>query len=656
MQASLLRVTLLFISILVLHCHVGRSIETCQEIGTFDQPEGSPSVTWRLDDQFQLQDVNLPPRSNSPLINIEARHLKGFRATEWRLSLPPQSTQPPPILSDLSSANLEIVFPSSHPLSLYWNEGSHGLASDFKPYAEELRSSFKKTFDSIGGRSSDGVMPYFHVANGSGGFIFAIGWSGDWRCSISNQSNNADESSRLKITAGLKHQSLRANNKGQLQLPSILVMSYQGDCDVGHNQFRQLMLQHFSPTHHRINELMPVAASVHGMIGFNDTTETNLTATLEHLSSLNLPIDTFWVDAGWSQSGFPAGQGNPKHDESRFPNGFKRIGEQAEQKQLRFLLWFEPERVMRNSQIAKEHPEWLLKPSKTTDEFRYFENDGFYLFNLAKPEARNWMLNQISEQLTDWRVRIYRQDANIAPAFFWHTDVPPEDAAMLEVEYINGLYSFLDDLQKKHPELIIDGCAAGGRRLDFEMLRRSVVLWRSDSCWGDQEYPRNVQAMTMGLSRWLPLHGLGSASSSTESLRSGLGSCGSFAINYNDSNAVLSLRQHLERYLTIRHVFSGDFYPLTKWTLNPDEPLAFQFHGSESETGLIQFFWSEKQKHAPMRLFPKGLQPESNYILEDWNSESSLRVTGEHLMRDGIALPERKNENAIILQYRLVKP
>jgi alpha-galactosidase len=311
---------------------------------------------------------------------------------------------------------------------------------------------------------------------------------------------------------------------------------------------------------------------------------------------------------------------------------------------------------MRNSQIAKEHPEWLLKPSKTTDEFRYFENDGFYLFNLAKPEARNWMLNQISEQLTDWRVRIYRQDANIAPAFFWHTDVPPEDAAMLEVEYINGLYSFLDDLQKKHPELIIDGCAAGGRRLDFEMLRRSVVLWRSDSCWGDQEYPRNVQAMTMGLSRWLPLHGLGSASSSTESLRSGLGSCGSFAINYNDSNAVLSLRQHLERYLTIRHVFSGDFYPLTKWTLNPDEPLAFQFHGSESESGLIQFFWSEKQKHAPMRLFPKGLQPESNYILEDWNSESSLRVTGEHLMRDGIALPERKNENAIILQYRLVKP
>ncbi|MFN7293032.1 MAG: hypothetical protein ACK5T6_20795, partial [Pirellula sp.] len=178
----------------------------------------------------------------------------------------------------------------------------------------------------------------------------------------------------------------------------------------------------------------------------------------------------------------------------------------------------------------------------------------------------------------------------------------------------------------------------------------------SDSCWGDQEYPRNVQAMTMGLSRWLPLHGLGAASSSSASLLSGLGSCGSFAINYNDTNAVQSLRQHLERYVTIRHVFSGDFYPLTKWTLNPDAPLAFQFPGSESETGLIQFFGNEKQKHAPMRLFPKGLQPGSDYILQDWNSETSLCVTGEHLMRDGIALPERKNENAIILQYRLVEP
>jgi alpha-galactosidase len=266
------------------------------------------------------------------------------------------------------------------------------------------------------------------------------------------------------------------------------------------------------------------------------------------------------------------------------------------------------------------------------------------------------MLELISKQITDWRVRIYRQDANIAPGFFWHTDLPPEEAAMLEIEYINGLYSFMDELKKKHPELIIDGCAAGGRRLDFEMIRRSVVLWRSDSCWGDREYPRNVQAMTMGLSRWLPLHGLGAASASTTALRSGLGGCGSFAINYNDSNAVESLRKHLELYLPIRNVFSGDFYPLTKWTLNPDEPLAYQFHDSKSGAGIIQFFWNGKQTNASIRIFPKGLQPERTYVLQDWDLRTSLRVTGDQLMKDGLALPEQEYENAIVLEYRPVKP
>jgi len=38
-------------------------------------------------------------------------------------------------------------------------------------------------------------------------------------------------------------------------------------------------------------------------------------------------------------------------------------------------------------------------------------------------------------------------------------------------------------LCRDHLALLIDNCASGGHRIDFEMLRRSVVLWRSDCCW-----------------------------------------------------------------------------------------------------------------------------------------------------------------------------
>ncbi|MFN7876069.1 MAG: alpha-galactosidase [Pirellula sp.] len=631
----------------------GWCFTACSETATQSQVDGPPIVTWQLDDQFQLLDRDDPPRTIVPHIGILPRHLNKYHATEWRLSLRPQTLPTPTIITDLSSADLDVVFPNSRPLNLHWSDGSHGLVSDFQPHSEVLHSGNTRTFESIGGRSSDGVMPYFQIENGDGGLIIAIGWSGDWICSLSKHPSEYQEASRLRITAGLKHKALKANNTVPLQLPSILVMSYSGDQAVGQNQFRRLMLHHFSPPNFTAKELMPIAASVHGMIGFNDTSEPNLDAILERISSLKLPIDTYWVDAGWNQAGFPGGQGNLDHDALRFPHGFTRLGEKVEQKGLRFLLWFEPERVMRGTQIERDHPSWLLKPSRTSDEFRYFENDGFFLFNLANAEARKWMLDKISRQIDDWRVQIYRQDANIAPGFFWHTDLEEADAAMLEVEYINGLYWFLDELQKRHPKLIIDGCAAGGRRLDFEMLRRSVVLWRSDSCWGVKEYPRNVQAMTMGLSRWIPLHGLGAASSSVASLRSGLGGCGSFAINYNDPGAVESLRKHLDRFLPIRHVYKGDFYPLSNWSLNPNDTIAFQFHDSDSETGIIQLFLGEAQGAAPGRLFPKGLQTDRIYDLFDWDKKFTAQATGIQLMKEGILLPEQESASAVVFEYRL---
>lgn len=609
------------------------------------------SVVWQLDRDYQLVNSAIPPRGVTPHFKFEPNHVQDFRATEWKLWLP-QHDGSLTVIDDLSSADLEIVFPSNRPTVLHWNTGSHGLPSDFQPHTATLNDGSEQNFESIGGRSSDGTMPYFNLEDGSGGIIFAIGWSGDWRCMFSKSANQKEPRNRIKIKAGLKHPSLKPRNATPLRLPSILVMTYQGNRDDGQNQFRRLMLRHFTPANHPSSELMPIAASVHGMIGFNDTNESNLTATLDHISSLSLPIDTFWLDAGWNELGFPTGQGNLQHDPSRFPNGLIKIGELAKQKQLRFLLWFDPERVMRNTGIANDFPHWLLKPSNTPDEFRYFEKDGFFLFNLANEEARSWMLEQISGQITKWNVGIYRQDANIAPGYFWHTDVTAEDAAMLEIEYVNGLYHFLDELQRKHPSLIIDGCAAGGRRLDFEMMRRSVVLWRSDSCWGDSQYPRNVQAMTMGLSRWLPLHGLGSAPSDTTSLRSGLGACGSFAINFHDPQSVESLRNHLHRYRSIRHVFQGDFYPLTEWSLNGKSPIAYQFHDPNTGNGVVQVFGEDQRVDVPVQLRLKGLDRSRTYTLSDWDNRLSMTRNGEQLMTDGIPVFFADNTKAIVVEYR----
>lgn len=45
---------------------------------------------------------------------------------------------------------------------------------------------------------------------------------------------------------------------------------------------------------------------------------------------------------------------------------------------MRFTLWFEPERVVKGTQVTREHPEWLLGPVG--------EN---YLYNLGDRSSFN---------------------------------------------------------------------------------------------------------------------------------------------------------------------------------------------------------------------------------------------------------------------------
>ena len=205
---------------------------------------------------------------------------------------------------------------------------------------------------------------------------------------------------------------------------------------------------------------------------------------------------------------------------------------------------------------------------------------------------------------------------------------------------------------QRHPKLIIDNCAAGGRRLDFEMMRRSVVLWRSDNCWGDSTYPRNVQGMTHGLSLWLPLHGLGAAAADETALKSGMGTCASFAINYRDEQAVNNLQRHLNQYLPVRHLFAKDFYPLTPWTDDPNAWLAFQFHDPSDQAGIVQAFRNPAADPEPLLLKLQGLDYRETYLVRDWSDpEHPKEMLGEDIAEAGVELKNSGDHGTVFLQY-----
>ena len=586
-----------------------------------------------------------PLRETVPGLRIETQAYPDHAATEWQFRLRAPEAGESPLYENLQSADFEVAFPADAAVMLHWSKGSHSVPGDFEPKANPLVEGEPFVLESFGGRSSDGVMPYFNLASEGGGLIVAIGWTGDWKASFELLDNG-----RVRVTAGLKRTRFRLTPGEEVRLPSILVMNYGGDWIDGQNQFRRLMLAHFTPKNHPPMTLMPVQAGVHGIFPFNETSEGKLVQLAADVAALELPLDCYHLDAGWNEGGFPKGQGNPRADPIRFRNGLAPVGSAIRKTGMRFLAWFEPERAMRGTWLEREHPDWLLKPTDTPEGLRYQERDGFYLLDLGNPEARQWAVESISEEITRSGLDFYRQDFNLYPSYFWHTDEKPDEVGLREIRHINGLYAFLDELARRHPDLILDSCAAGGRRLDFEMMRRCIVLWRSDNTWGHETFPQNVQAMTHGLSHWLPLHGLGAAATDELALRSGMGACGGFSINYRNPKAVAALRTHLDSYLKVRPLYTGDYYPLTPYSLDTASWIAWQFHRADLGESLVQAFRRPDAASENLTVKLRGLDSEQRYEIESFDGGKEV-CTGAELMRGfEITLHEKPGAAVFVLK------
>lgn len=587
---------------------------------------------------------------------FSSRNYPEFHAIEWQVrysnpaikegSQDDPKSNPIGQIDRLHSADFVIQFPTKKPIVLDWSQGSHTSHEDFRPFRERPEVGATLKFESYGGRSSDGVMPYFRLSTEDGGVVVAVGWAGDWTACF--QRISADE---VRVQLGLRHGPFATPDSEKVRLPSVLLMSYKGSVDFGRNQFRRLMRKHFSPDDLPEEELMPLAASVHGIFGFDATTETGLIELANRVESVRLPLDVFWLDAGWNTGGFPKGQGNLVHDTTRFPSGLKPVGDVVAKTGMKFLVWFEPERAMKGTDIPRLFPKSILAPTSTPPEVRYLENDGFLQVDLGDRETWTRTVDGISKQISDAQIKIYRQDFNSYPRYFWNS-AGEQKAALSEVRHIDALYRLWDELRKRHPGLLIDNCASGGRRLDFESMRRSVVLWRSDSCWDSDRYPRNVQCMALGLSEWIPYHGLGSVATDSVSLRSGMGTCSSFAIDYRDDQAVENLRKHLTEYRQIRQVFARDFYPLSEWTDQTTEWLVYQFDDPESGSGIVQAFRGKNEKPSSMRIQLKGLQPTLRYSVRDWDrAGEKIEMTGAELMEVGLELKRDEKPQAVVIEY-----
>ena len=595
------------------------------------------------------------PRSGLEVV-CDVKGYPEFRAVEWVLHFRNTSAENSGQLTRVKIADFDMVYPAAGALKIHYAEGNKISKADYAPRTAEFRTEQPLHIEPHGGRSSEEAFPFFNLESEASrqGVMVAVGWTGTWFADLEKR-----DPSRLTLAAGMLNTDLYLYPGEQIRTPSVALMFWSGDRMNGHNRFRRLVLAHhsrkvdgspFYPLCSAFNYRDPQPCGEYSCL-----TADWAVAMVRRYSMFELTPDVFWLDAGWHTGAgdFRHGKswanttGNWTVDRERFPEGLKPVSDAVHETGAKFMVWFEPERVVKGTQWATEHKEWMLD----TEWPEGSEQSTWYLFDLGNDEACDWLCKYYGDLIEENGIDYYRQDFNMLPAGYWRDADEPGRSGIKEIRHIENLYKFWDYLLERFPGLLIDNCASGGKRLDWESIGRSAPLWRSDYYHYDD--PDGYQCHTYGLNFFLPIHGTGILLPDQYSFRSSLSSA--LQCNWKVTEpgvSVLDMQQRIREYRDIREYYYEDYYPLsgTGDLTGSDVWLAYQMHRPSDDSGIVVAFRRQNAPDTEYTVRLGGLTPDASYTLVDCDTQAETVRSGRELT-EGLTLRLDNPKSSLLIKY-----
>lgn len=191
-------------------------------------------------------------------------------------------------------------------------------------------------------------------------------------------------------------------------------------------------------------------------------------------AAAEIGVERYVLDDGWfrHRRDDTAGLGDWFVDETVWPDGLHPLADHVVEKGMEFGLWFEPEMVNPDSDLARSHPDWILRgrvelpPSARQQQ----------VLNLAHPDAYAYIRDAITEVLAAYPISYIKWDHN---RDLVDAAAGPGGAAQVHAQTL-AVYRLVDELKAAHPGLEIESCASGGARVDLGILDRTDRIWTSD--------------------------------------------------------------------------------------------------------------------------------------------------------------------------------
>ncbi|MBO5322478.1 MAG: alpha-galactosidase [Oscillospiraceae bacterium] len=539
---------------------------------------------------------------------------------------------------------------------LLYNRGSNAQAVDWQPLDEDLREGTHTILQTEHARGTDRYFPYFNYDLGDGtGFISAICWSGRWKAVFYRHTEQAEAIFTYHNAA------FRLQPGESVTLPAIMVLPwktnrYTKDCADSFNYFRRFVKEYIMPKQHGKEFSMPITMRAWGNI---DPDGHNI--RIQNIQKYHLHADSYGIDAGWYALGnstepYPdwhKGVGDWRPAPGIFPEGIGALSAQAKAAGMGFWMWFEFERAVSGSNTVAQHPEYYLKSAISPH---------ICAVNLADPAARKYILNKLRPIIDETGMNIFRIDFNYDPAQYFAEWDDPQRKGLTELHYYNGLYAFFEEMLAVYPDIVIDNCAGGGRRMDLRMCHYAIpVMCSSDYfCWKDYE-PEGIQGHTWGISRWIPISGdsVGSCSGNTSivmdtyrvrsSMRSSIGlAAPAWPLTQEQGGWYAKMISDMRK---VAPYMSLDHYPLTPYDVSDQAWIAWQRCDYEGNAGLIMAFRRANATESCRTFALRGLNPQKQYLLTDIDSGELGIFSGEALAKGfTVEIPQPRNARIILFQ------
>ena len=353
-------------------------------------------------------------------------------------------------------------------------------------------------------------------------------------------------------------------------------------------------------------------------------------------------VELFVLDDGWfsTRCTETSGLGDWWANTDRLPDGIKGLSEKIEALGLKFGLWFELEMANKDSELYRNHPDWIIHtPGRHESHGRKQ-----YVLDFSRKEVVDYIYDMVAKILSESKISYIKWDMNRNITECFSQGYGPERQGEIFHRYILGVYDLYNRLNTAFPQVLFESCASGGGRFDPGLLYYAPQCWTSDDTDAGER-----QKIQYGTSYAYPVSSMGAHVSITPNhqvnrmtplkTRGNVAMFGAFGYELDlarltdeERGIVREQIRFVKKYRRLIH--TGTFYRL----LSPFEGnfTAWMVVAEDKKQAIVGYFKMLNDVNREFRrLRLQGLDEEFLYHMEE-DSEDIGAFYGSELMHIGM--------------------